>query len=168
MPKKKELEDLAKTANAIEAPAEPITEADLLEVCPKELMTRFKKAKSAAARADFLYEFDKGELKAARDHMKKMEAFASKLKMWFIQEYKDDDQKGVIGKIAKVEIKRNTVPRVVDWDKFYSYVKKNNAFELLNRAVNAKSVEERWEQKKNVAGVEPYPIDKLSLTKAGK
>lgn len=160
--------DLKKEAQVTSNDAEfepEVTEELLKELCPKEMLAQFKKAKSAAQRADFLYEYDKGVMKEARDTFKKYEDFEKKLKRWFIQEF-ENDQKGVTGKIARVEIKKKTVPSVTDWDKFYKYIKKNEAFDLLNRAVNAKGIQERWDAKKQVAGVEPFERPSVSLTKA--
>lgn len=72
---------------------------------------------------------------------------------------------GVSGKIARVEIYTDEVPQVEDWNKFYTYVKKNNAFDLLQRRLNGKAVEERWNAKKKVAGVGVFKAVKISLTK---
>ena len=49
---------------------------------------------------------------------------------------------GVIGAKFKGVVKSETVYQVEDWDKFYAWIKKNDAFEVLNRAVNQASVKE--------------------------
>lgn len=141
-----------------------ITEELLFEVCPKEFLAKFKKAKTPAARADLLYEADTMRLALSKqsDVIKK---FVSKLEKWFIQELPEGDATGVAGKIARVQIKTKDRPSVVDWDAFYTHIKKKGEFELLNRAVNNKSVKERWEQGKQIPGVEKFVYKDVSLTK---
>lgn len=72
---------------------------------------------------------------------------------------------GVKGKLAKAGVIRKVIGRTTDWKKFYAYVKKNNAFELMQRRLNDGALKERWENNKTVPGVEPFNIIKVSLTK---
>jgi hypothetical protein len=156
----------AKSA-ATETPEEDspvITEALLKELCPPEFASEFKKAKTQGQRVDFYYAAD-AHRKEINRNAKAMEEFLAKLGKWFMQELPDNDATGVAGKTARLQIKKDVVARVVDWPKFYAYIKKNNAFELLNRAVNGKSVKERWDAKKQVPGVDKFDIKKISLTK---
>lgn len=141
-----------------------ITEELLLELCPKEFLTEFKKAKTAGQRADFLYKADEKRL-AEGKKVEAMKKFVTKLEQWFIQELPDTDATGVAGKVARVQIKQKERPSVMDWDKFYDYIRKNRAFELLNRAVNTKAVKERWESGKQVPGVEKFAYKDVSVTK---
>lgn len=159
--------DLAKEAAAQSGDIElegAITEELLFEVCPKELLVKFKKAKTQGARADLLYEADDLRLKVQKQ-AEAIKKFVSKLEKWFIQELPEGEATGVAGKVARVQIKMKSRPSVIDWDKFYSHIKKKGEFELLNRAVNAKSVKERWEQGKQVPGVEKYDYKDVSVTK---
>ena len=141
-----------------------VTEELLLELCPAEFISAFKKAKSSGQRADFLYAADKYRLEAQRE-LEGMKKFLTKLEKWFIQNLPDDDATGIAGKTARVQIKHKDRPSVTDWDKFYEYIRKNRAFELLNRAVNRKSVQERWDNGKQVPGVEKFAYKAISLTK---
>lgn len=72
---------------------------------------------------------------------------------------------GVIGKRFKATIVRESKPVVDDWDKFYEHVRKTKSFDLLNKALNAGSVKERWEDGKEVPGVGSFQAKKLSVTK---
>lgn len=165
-PKKKiNLEEEAQNSNA--PTKELITEDLLLEICPKEILSAFKKAKSPASRADFLYQIDNNELKALKKKAAEMDNFVTKLEAWFVQEFKDD-QRGVTGKVGRVEVKEKKVAIVEDWDAFYANIKKKGEFELLNRAVNQKAVAERWEAKKQVPGVGKFVKHVISLTKVKK
>jgi hypothetical protein len=69
------------------------------------------------------------------------------------------------GALYSVTLRSNDKPTVTDWKKFYAYIKKNGAFELLERRVSSSAVEERWQDVKEVPGVGKFPVDKLSFTK---
>jgi hypothetical protein len=141
-----------------------VTEEILLEHCPKEFLAQFKKAKTAAARADLLYLVDEERLRVQKS-AEAIKKFVSKLEKWFIQELPEDDATGVAGKVARVQLKKKSRPSVVDWGKFYAHIKKKGEFELLNRAPNAKSIKERWEQGKEVPGIEQFIYSAVSVTK---
>lgn len=155
--------EAAKVVDDVEFEGE-VTEELLLDMCPKEFKADFKKAKSQGQRADFLYTADAHRLKLARE-VEAQKKFLCKLEKWFIQQLPETDATGVAGKVARVQVKRKERPSVVDWEKFYNHIKKNNAFELLNRAVNVKSVKERWEDNKQVPGVEKFAYKDVSVTK---
>lgn len=164
MPKKIDLKKEAKKANRETEVDNAITDDILLEMCPdKDVLKRFKAAKTPAARADLLFSLDRNELKELRHAFKAMDDFVGKLEQWFIQEF-TDDQQGVTGKLGRVEIKSSEVAIVEDWDKFYGHIKKKGEFDLLNRAVNQKAVQGRWEQGKQIAGIGKFNKKKVSLT----
>jgi len=89
------------------------------------------------------------------------------LEDYFIETLKVGESSGVQGHLSRVQVTDSTVPVVSDWPKFYAYIKKNSAFELLNRAVNKAAVSERWEQKKQIPGVSAFKAKKVSCTKLG-
>lgn len=157
--------DLSKEAEAANGEDEVvlITEALLLDVCPKEMTAAFKKTKNLASRADFLYTFEKAQLKEARDRFKALDNFANKLEAWFIQEL-TADMTGVTGKIGRVETKTKEVAIVEDWTAFYANLKKKGEFDLMNKALNQKAIKERWEAGRNVPGVGKFTKKVISLT----
>lgn len=162
--------DLSKEAVKTTAGAEEeaevvkIDDAFLREICPKALLPAFKQAKTPAARADFLYNVENLELKKARATFKEIDNFVTKLEAWFIQEFAGD-QKGVTGKVGRVEVTDKKIATVIDWTKFYKHIQKKGEFDLLNKAVNQKAVQERWEQEKTVPGVDTFTKKVISLTK---
>lgn len=141
-----------------------VTEDVLLEYCPLHWLAEFKKAKTAGQRADLLYKVDADRLARGKE-VEGIRKFVSKLEKWFIQTLPQGDSTGIAGKTARVQIVPKERPSVMDWDKFYEHIRKNKAFELLNRAVNVKSVKERWDQGKQVPGVEKYSYKDVSVTK---
>lgn len=141
-----------------------VTEELLLELCPQEFKKAFTKAKTAGQRADFLYMADKYRLEC-RKEVEAQKKFISNLEKWFIQQLPESDATGISGEVACVKVQKKSRPNVKEWDKFYEHIHKNKAFELLNRAVNVKSVKERWEEGKEVPGVEKFEYKDVSVTK---
>jgi hypothetical protein len=72
---------------------------------------------------------------------------------------------GTQGHKARVQVTENVVPIVSDWPKFYAHIAKTKQFELLNRAPNRASIQERWDAKKQVPGVDKFHAKKVSCTK---
>lgn len=163
---RKKVDLAAEAANMADAPEDNsrVTEEMLLEMCPAAFLSVFKKAKSQGSRADFYYAADHHRLELARE-VEDMKKFLTKLGKWFIQELPATNTTGVAGKTARIQVKDDVRATVDDWGKFYAYIKKNNAFEFLNRAVNAKSVKERWDAGKQVPGVGKFTFKKVSVTK---
>lgn len=143
-----------------------ITEALLKELAKNVggiVAAKLKAAKSPAARADLLFALSNHEWKVYKKQFETIDNFLTKLEQWFVQEF-SDDQRGVTGKYGRVEVKSKEIATVADWAKFYKYIAKNGEFDLLNKAVNQKAVQERWEQKKQVPGVGKFTKKVVSLT----
>lgn len=69
------------------------------------------------------------------------------------------------GSTYKCEMTEEDQPTVKDWPKFYEYIRKNKAFEMLERRPGKAAIKERWNDGVNVPGVEKFPVPKLSITK---
>lgn len=123
-----------------------------------------KLPKTLAACAD-LYD-DLRDQRLAKDkeaaQLKEQEEF---VKNYLIENIPKSEATGVAGKHAQVGIVRKKVPQVKDWDAFYKHLLKTKDFSLMNRAINKKAIEERWEAKKVVPGVEAFDTVTLSLHK---
>jgi hypothetical protein len=90
------------------------------------------------------------------------------LKAHLIDHIPKSDATGIAGKLCRVSVTTKQIPKVDDWDAFYSYVAKNKSkggFALMNRAVNAKAVAEIWDAGKAVPGVSSFTAISLSLNK---
>jgi hypothetical protein len=66
-----------------------------------------------------------------------------------------------------VSITESDVPNVEDWDAFYTFVRKNDAFFLLYRRVNSASYREMMKTRRNrkMPGVNTVTVRSLSFTK---
>ena len=72
------------------------------------------------------------------------------------------------GLTANATLKQSTVPKVESWPKFYAYVHKHKAFELLHQRIASTAWAEVVEAGKQVPGVVAVPVEDLSITKLTK
>ncbi len=72
---------------------------------------------------------------------------------------------GAVGRRFKAIVRTETVPQVEDWTEFYAYIKKKDAFDLLNRAINKAAFKARMEEGIKVPGTGTFNAVKLSVTK---
>jgi hypothetical protein len=128
------------------------------------MTTEFKPPRTLGAAADQLYTTIQKRL-TAQKKVDALKAQETALKDHIIRELPKSEVKGVVGRIAKVTVRQDNIPSVKDWDKFYAYIHRNKAYEMLQRRVKADAVKERWENKKKVPGVEPFGVTKVSCTK---
>ncbi len=119
--------------------------------------------KSAAACADLLYKTREQRLQLQRQ-LDRMEGLETALKEYFIDSLPKSKATGIAGRVARVQILPHPIPVVDDWTKFYAYVRRNNAFELLQRRLSESAVKERLDDKKTVPGVGIFQAKKVSCT----
>lgn len=72
------------------------------------------------------------------------------------------------GSVGAVNYSRTDKPKVEDWDKFYAYIAQFGAWELLQKRIGEKAVEERWEDGIAIPGVVTFPVDNLTIVGAKK
>lgn len=121
-----------------------------------------KLPKTLAACAD-LYNSLRADRLAKEKEAAQLQEQENFVKGYLIDNIPKSEATGIAGKTCRVAVVKKKVPKVADWDKFYAHIKKTGDFSLLNRAVNKTAVEERWEAKKVVPGVEAFDTVTLSL-----
>ena len=124
----------------------------------------FKFPKTIGACADKLYIIRQERL-VQQKIVDALEEEEKALKEHIIATLPKSEAMGVAGKLARVTVVTKVVAQVKDWDAFYKYVLKTKSFDLLQRRLNDTAVKERWENKKTVAGVEPFQAVTISLNK---
>lgn len=67
------------------------------------------------------------------------------------------------GYVARKE--REMIPVASDWSKLQAHIKLTGNFELLQRRLTKTAVQERWDAGETIPGVEPFPVDDISITK---
>lgn len=123
----------------------------------------YKFPKSFGACADRL-----AVLKAERLAQQKLadvlEAEEVALKAYVIQNLPKSEG-GAIGKTHKVQVVTKVVPRVEDWNVFYTYIAKKKRFDLLQRRPSDAAIQELWDNKQRVPGVIEFQAVTVSVTK---
>lgn len=120
--------------------------------------------KALGAVADLLYTTRAKRL-ALSKQVEALEKDETALREHIIQTLPKSKASGVSGKVARVTVLTDDVPQVEDWDAFYKYVKKNDAFELLQRRLSKEAVAERIDDGETLPGVKLMKIPKVSLNK---
>lgn len=120
--------------------------------------------KTIGACIDTLYQLrqKRGGIERQADVIKEKEG---ELEKHILDTFTKTDLDGARGKLAVAGIAQSTVPTVKDWDKLYAYIKKEGAFDLLQRRVSSSAYRERLDVEEVVPGVEPFTLIKLSLKK---
>jgi len=72
------------------------------------------------------------------------------------------DIKGGMG----IKVVSSIVPTVKDWDAFYAWIKKNNAFYMLERRPSVTGYRDILAAKKSIPGVESFNKTKIGLASA--
>jgi hypothetical protein len=157
-----------KLTEAVALEAQPKKSKDLATDAPPSkdipLGLKGKMPKSLAECADLLYTKKQLRLEAARG-LKVLEAEERWLTEHIINTLPKSQAEGVVGKLCRVTREEKTKPIVTDWAAFYAHIKKTGQFELLQRRLGEGAVQERWDAKKTVPGVDPFTVLSLSVTK---
>lgn len=124
----------------------------------------YRFSKKMGTCADRLYALKAKRLAAQKvaDEIKEEE---TALKEHIINTLPKSEASGIAGKMARVTVVNKTVPRVEDWDKFYRHVKRTGNFEMLQRRVGEKAIQERWDNGKEVPGVSHFTFPIISMNK---
>ncbi len=85
------------------------------------------------------------------------------LKLQLIAEMKEAKSRGIGGQTCTIELKIQQEPTVEDWDLVRAYIVENNAWDCMNKALNAKAIKIRAEDDVVVPGIAWFPVEKLSV-----
>jgi hypothetical protein len=64
-----------------------------------------------------------------------------------------------------LELRHTYEPRVTDWSVYWKYVLKTKDLSLVERRPGKAAIKERWEDGKEIPGVDKFPVYKLSKRK---
>lgn len=127
--------------------------------------SKLKLPKSIGDTIDLL--FNLGEARRALEaQAKTISEQETAVRDHLMRNFKSADLEGAKGKSATCVIKRSIVAEVEDWDKYYAYIGRTKAWDLLQRRPSITALRERWDAGKVVPGVSSKEIETLSLTKA--
>ena len=71
------------------------------------------------------------------------------------------------GGVANASIKEVEMPTPKNWPEIWEFVKANDAWDILQKRLSGKAVQERWDQDIMIPGIETFTKVSLSLTKKG-
>lgn len=124
-----------------------------------------KLPKSPAALADLLFQTREARY-ALQKQVDKLQATETACKEWFIENLPKSQTSGIAGRVARIQLDKKSVPQVQDWDKFYTFVRKDkDGFALLQRRLNETAVKERLEAGEKLPGVGTFIAITVSCTK---
>jgi hypothetical protein len=124
----------------------------------------FRQPKRPAECADLLYRTREMRLDVER-RIEKLKNLEQQLKNYFIETLPRSSATGISGAVACVRIEIKPIPQVEDWDKFYKYVHKHKAFDMLQRRLSEVAVKDRLDEGVKVPGVGIFNAKKVSVTK---
>ena len=113
---------------------------------------------------DTLYQLRAQRLEIEKQ-VNELKARETATKQEIIESLKSLSLEGAKGTVATAAITYKVKPNVMDWDAVYAYIKRENMFELLHKAITVSL----WTALKDdgivVPGTEPMALVDLSLTK---
>lgn len=124
----------------------------------------FKIPKDLGAVADLLYTTREARYALQHD-VDKLEEQEKLLKDHLITNLPKSKAEGITGKVANATVQRKVRPSVEDWDALYKHVAKTKEWELLQRRLGEKAVQDRWDAGKTVPGVGKFDYVTVSLKK---
>ena len=122
--------------------------------------------KNVAAAGDLLYTLreQRLEIEAQANEVLKKEA---QVREFIINNLPKQEASGVRGRVAQVRIEKKDVATAENWAKIQDYIRKNDAFDLMQRRLNDAAVKARWEEGKKIPGVKKFSVVTVSCTKLG-
>jgi hypothetical protein len=130
----------------------------------KKKAEAFKIPVALGACADLLYTTRQDRL-ALQAQIKELEERESLLREHIIRELPKSQAGGIAGRIARATVNQKVIPRVLDWEAFEKFCLRNKTIGFLQRRVNDSMVQEIWDAKKSVPGVEPFTVISVGLNK---
>ena len=113
---------------------------------------------------DALYQLRAQRLEIEKQ-VNELKAHEAAAKQEIIDTLKSLSLEGAKGTAATAAITYKVKPNVTDWDAFYAYIKRENMFELLHKAVTVSLWTSLKDDGTIVPGTEPVALVDLSLTK---
>ena len=88
------------------------------------------------------------------------------LRIWHLMDAEEPSLLKFATSTGTIYISPQVVPKVVDWDAFYGYIRKTEAFHMLERRPSRAAFRELHEAHKPVPGVEAVEYDEVRTRKS--
>lgn len=104
-------------------------------------------------------------MRALEKKISDLKSEKTKIEEDLIEEMTSQGVQSVSGRKATASISENLVPAVDDWDSFHAWIRRNNAFYLLQRRANSAPYRELMETRhgKKLPGVNSVILRTLNL-----
>lgn len=126
---------------------------------------KVKPEESLGSLVDKLYQLklEKSEISAKEAEIKQK---ISELEDTILNRFSKDELSGASGKLAKLSVTQKLCPNIEDWDAFYEYIARENAWDLLQRRVSSTAYQARVEEGVEVPGTTKFVKLVLNTKKA--
>jgi hypothetical protein len=124
----------------------------------------YKFPTTTGAAIDRLYEL-RGQRQGLQKQADAVGAEESALRQHLIDTCQKSELNGARGTLATCTLVPKTVATVKDWHALYKYIKKHDAWDLLERRPSHAAYVARLEAKQKVPGVEPFHVTGLAVHK---
>jgi nitrogenase subunit NifH len=114
--------------------------------------------------ADLYYKIRNQRLQEEKK-INEVKEFESELRRHLINSIPKSELTGVAGRVVRATITTKEVYQAENWDNVYEYIRKNKAFDLLQKKINTTAVKERIAAGKKVPGVTSVNVVDVSITK---
>lgn len=98
-------------------------------------------------------------------NLKELNSLIKMIEIDLLHEMEEQKLLKVSDQSGTVYISRQVVPKVLNWDEFYEYIRKNNYFHLLERRPSRGAFRESYELGEQVPGVDPVLFDEVRTRK---
>ena len=127
------------------------------------MATKTVMPKTLGATIDLIWTLEQ-EIKEAEAAIKPLKEKQKALEEYLMSNFERQGIDGSKGKLGAASIRRSTVAEVVDWIPFYEYMRKNKAYDLMQKRISVTACRERWDSGKEIPGVAQKQIETLSIT----
>lgn len=139
-----------------------MTDAALESVTEEEVEE--KQPQTFGAMIDEMYQL-REQKQGLESQAKKLKEQMDLLESAIINRLDVDETTMSRGKTASAILTETVVPKIDDWDEFYSYILENEAFHLLQRRPATTACRETLEAGEQIAGVSTFTKRAISLRK---
>lgn len=92
----------------------------------------------------------------------KLKAEESSLSAQLTENMRIEEITTIGGQKVKLELKKELVPTVDDWDKVRKFIIETDGWDLIEKRIGKLACKSRWEADVQVPGVQKFPVYKLS------
>jgi hypothetical protein len=102
---------------------------------------------------------------AMQKEVDEVAAREKEIKDYIIDNLSKSDDTGAAGKRYRAQIVTKVTPAAADWEKIHQFILENDRFDLLQKRLSDKAVQDMWENGEEVPGVERFNAISVSITK---